>query len=166
MLLAIQADTPELLDGAGDAYHITGLTWRQDYNQSSTEYGHHKREVFSACPTAALYSREEFLKVQSIDEDYFSYFEDVDLGFRLRFEQREMPVCSRGSCPPRRICKHRQTQRFFRLLWLPQHDLDLRQKHACAIVLDFSAAAYIRRTFLCWLPHPARTGQGHLESNF
>ena len=44
----IQADTPELLDGAGDAYHITGLAWRQDYNQSSTEYGHHKREVFSA----------------------------------------------------------------------------------------------------------------------
>jgi GT2 family glycosyltransferase len=80
----LQANVPALLDGAGDAYHITGLAWRQDYNQSSTEYGHQKHEVFSACPTAALYSREEFLNAGGFDEDYFSYFEDVDLGFRLR----------------------------------------------------------------------------------
>jgi GT2 family glycosyltransferase len=42
------------------------------------------KEVFSACPTAALYSRAAFLNVGGFDEDYFSYFEDVDLGFRLR----------------------------------------------------------------------------------
>jgi len=80
----LQANAPELLDGAGDAFHITGLAWRQDYNQSSTEYGHQKREVFSACPTAALYSRDAFINAGGFDEDYFSYFEDVDLGFRLR----------------------------------------------------------------------------------
>jgi len=80
----LQANAPGLLDGAGDAYHITGLAWRQDYNQSSTEYGHQKREVFSACPTAALYSRDAFINAGGFDEDYFSYFEDVDLGFRLR----------------------------------------------------------------------------------
>jgi GT2 family glycosyltransferase len=80
----IQANAPELLDGAGDAYHITGLAWRQDYNQSSKDHGHQMGEVFSACPTAALYSREVFLSVGGFDEDYFSYFEDVDLGFRLR----------------------------------------------------------------------------------
>ena len=27
----IQADRPELLDGEGDAYHVSGLAWRRDY---------------------------------------------------------------------------------------------------------------------------------------
>lgn len=80
----LQANSPKLLDGAGDAYHMTGLAWRQHYNQPAQDYGHEFEEVFSACPTAALYSREEFINIGGFDEDYFSYFEDVDLGFRLR----------------------------------------------------------------------------------
>jgi len=80
----IQTSAPELLDGAGDSYHITGLAWRRYYNKLVKEYGYQVEEVFSACPAAALYAREEFLKVGGFDEDYFSYFEDVDLGFRLR----------------------------------------------------------------------------------
>ncbi|MEP7136090.1 MAG: glycosyltransferase family 2 protein [Chloroflexota bacterium] len=80
----LQANAPDVLDGAGDAYHITGLAWRQEYNQPSQNYGLTEKQVFSACPTAALYSREKFLEVGGFDEDYFSYFEDVDLGFRLR----------------------------------------------------------------------------------
>lgn len=80
----IQYNAPHLLDGAGDSYHITGMAWRRYYNQPTDNYGLLKEEVFSACPAAALYSREEFLKVGGFDEDYFSYFEDVDLGFRLR----------------------------------------------------------------------------------
>jgi GT2 family glycosyltransferase len=40
--------------------------------------------VFSACAAAAIYERNDFLKVGGFDESYFSYFEDVDLSFRLR----------------------------------------------------------------------------------
>ena len=80
----VQANLPERLDGTGDAYHISGLAWRHYYNHFSAIFGHEQREVFSACGAAALISRDEFLAMGGFDEDYFSYFEDVDLGFRLR----------------------------------------------------------------------------------
>jgi GT2 family glycosyltransferase len=80
----IQANNPDFLDGAGDVYHISGLAWREYYNQPEKIYGLQSKEVFSACAAAALYMREEFLKADGFDEDYFSYFEDVDLSFRLR----------------------------------------------------------------------------------
>ena len=80
----VQADSPELLDGAGDAYHVSGLGWRRYYNRPAVYLGLLPEEVFSSCGAAALYSREDFLKVGGFDENYFAYFEDVDLGFRLR----------------------------------------------------------------------------------
>ncbi len=80
----IQANQLSLVDGAGDAYHISGLAWRRCYNKPVEGNGNRSEEVFSACPTAALYLRNDFLQAGGFDEDYFSYFEDVDLGFRLR----------------------------------------------------------------------------------
>lgn len=80
----LQYDSPDLLDGAGDAYHISGLAWRNQFNLSADRYGLEDKEIFSPCAAAAMYSREKFLEVGGFDEDYFSYFEDVDLGFRLR----------------------------------------------------------------------------------
>lgn len=80
----IQAHQPELMDGAGDEYHVSGLAWRRYYGRESITYGLQMEEVFGACAAAALYAREDFLKVGGFDEDYFSYFEDVDLSFRLR----------------------------------------------------------------------------------
>lgn len=80
----IQFHAPNVLDGAGDSYHITGLAWRRFYNRNVQEYGLQGGEVFSACPAAALFLRETFIQLGGFDEDYFSYFEDVDLGFRIR----------------------------------------------------------------------------------
>ena len=80
----LQYDSPNLLDGAGDAYHISGLAWRNHFNLPAERYGLETKEIFSPCAAAAMYSREEFLNVGGFDEDYFSYFEDIDLGFRLR----------------------------------------------------------------------------------
>ena len=85
----LQANAPELLDGAGDAYHISGLGWRRYYNLPSETYGRQEEEVFSPCGAAALYLRDDFLQAGGFDEDYFSYFEDIDLGFRLRLHGKK-----------------------------------------------------------------------------
>lgn len=82
----LQANNPELLDGAGDAFHISGLAWRRYAGWPAAQYGLKPEEVFSPCAAAALYSKEVFLQVGGFDEDFFSYHEDVDLGFRLRLQ--------------------------------------------------------------------------------
>ena len=85
----VQYNQSDLLDGAGDAYHISGLAWRNGYNYKTTDYGQEQKEVFSACAAAALIERDLFLDMGGFDEDFFSYFEDVDLGFRLRLQGKK-----------------------------------------------------------------------------
>lgn len=82
----IQYHNPKLLDGAGDEYHTSGLAWRRYYNHPSADHGLNQQEIFGACAAAAMYRRDDFLDVGGFDEDYFSYFEDVDLSFRLRLQ--------------------------------------------------------------------------------
>lgn len=81
----IQANNAKLLDGEGDAYHISGLAWRRNYGFPVQE-NDEVEEIFSPCAAAALYPRQAFLDAGGFDEDYFSYHEDVDLGFRLRLK--------------------------------------------------------------------------------
>jgi GT2 family glycosyltransferase len=82
----LQANAPHRLDGAGDVFHVSGLTWRRFSGWPSAQFGLAPEEVFSSCGAAALYLRQMFLDVGGFDEDFFSYQEDVDLGFRLRLQ--------------------------------------------------------------------------------
>jgi GT2 family glycosyltransferase len=76
--------TPDRLDGAGDSYHVSGRAWRNGHNAPAANWPEREHEVFAPCAAAALYRRAAFEEVGGFDESYFCYFEDVDLGFRLR----------------------------------------------------------------------------------
>jgi len=72
------------LDGTGDVYHVSGLAWRRDYGLSASATKRVTGEVFSACAAAAMIRRDVFLEAGGFDKNFVSYFEDVDLGFRIR----------------------------------------------------------------------------------
>lgn len=75
---------PNVLDGAGDGYHFTGMPGRRGYGLNAAGRYLEQDEVFSACAAAALYRRDILAEVGGFDESFFCYMEDMDLGFRLR----------------------------------------------------------------------------------
>lgn len=80
----ILAEDPGRLDGTGDIYHVSGAAWRRDHGRALAKGHHIEGEIFAPCAAAALYRRDVFDAVGGFDSDYFCYFEDVDLAFRMR----------------------------------------------------------------------------------
>jgi len=80
----ILAEDPGRLDGTGDIYHVSGAAWRRDHGRELADGHHIEGEIFAPCAAAALYRRDVFDAVGGFDSDYFCYFEDVDLAFRMR----------------------------------------------------------------------------------
>jgi GT2 family glycosyltransferase len=80
----VSAFDSTVLDGEGDAYHVSGRVWRMGRGARVSSHSEGVREVFSPCAAAAMYRCSALLEVGGFDEDYFCYVEDVDLGFRLR----------------------------------------------------------------------------------
>jgi len=77
-------ENPSFYDGDGDKYHISGMAWREGHKQKVSSDSAFPREIFSACAAAAMYRTGIIEKVGGFDKDFFCYFEDVDIGFRLR----------------------------------------------------------------------------------
>ncbi len=82
--LQLSDDDPGVLDGAGDCMSIAGVAWRGGYGRSRALAPAVPVQVFAACAAAALYRRDAFEAVAGFEERFFCYYEDVDLGFRLR----------------------------------------------------------------------------------
>ncbi|TWC34963.1 GT2 family glycosyltransferase [Pseudomonas sp. SJZ079] len=81
--VTLMAHEPARLDGIGDAYHASGLCWRLGHGEPLSESAFLDRPIFSPCAATALYRRDIYQAVGGLDEDFFCYCEDVDLGFRL-----------------------------------------------------------------------------------
>lgn len=75
---------PKLLDGTGDAYHLSGKAWRMNHKKPIAAIQNEVKEIFSPCAAAALYRRDIFESIDGFDERFFCYYEDIDLAFRLR----------------------------------------------------------------------------------
>jgi len=82
MPLMLKADSPEFVDSAGDMLYPWGYAYRYD-NVPASKFLESK-EIALACCGAAMFNRELIEKLNGFDEDFFLYYEDVDLSLRAR----------------------------------------------------------------------------------
>lgn len=80
----LSAGRDQIVDGAGDCYRVDGIAWPRLKGAPLSAVPRDSDEVFSACAGAGFYRRAVFLEAGGFDERFFCYYEDVDLGFRMR----------------------------------------------------------------------------------
>jgi GT2 family glycosyltransferase len=85
----LRLEDPLLLDSAGDAYDRRGMAWNIGRGHRDGPSFNKPKSVFSVCAAASLYRRRFFEEVGLFDEDFFAFYEDVDLGFRGQLMKRQ-----------------------------------------------------------------------------
>ena len=81
------------VDSTGDFYSVWGLAFPRDRDRPA-EPVRESGEVFAASGGASLFRTALFADVGLFDEEFFAYFEDVDLSFRARLAGHRVRYCS------------------------------------------------------------------------
>ncbi len=84
-LVLVRSD-PGRVDSAGDSYSFIGWPTKRGHGESSEVWAAHPPdEVFGASGSSAFYRTEALRRVGGFDPLFGSYYEDIDLAFRLRW---------------------------------------------------------------------------------
>ncbi len=78
------SDTGEYLDSTGDIYTIWGLPYPRGRREANTAKYDELKEVFGGSGGASLYRHKMLGEIGLFDEDFFAYYEDVDISFRAQ----------------------------------------------------------------------------------
>lgn len=76
--------TDGTIDSTGDMYTSWGLPYPRGRNDSDSGIYNHVEEVFAGSGGASLYNMDMLREIGLFDEDFFAYYEDVDLSFRAQ----------------------------------------------------------------------------------
>jgi O-antigen biosynthesis protein len=84
-LVVVRSD-PRRVDSAGDSYSLAGWPTKRGHGQPAGLFsGRPVEEVFGASGSSAFYRADVLKRIGGFDSYYGSYYEDVDLAFRLRW---------------------------------------------------------------------------------
>jgi GT2 family glycosyltransferase len=89
-------------DSAGDFVKKRGSPYARGHEQVDKGQFDKSEFIFGSCAGAALYKSEVFKKVGLFDEDFFAYFEDIDLDFRMHL------MGYKCYYNPKAICYHKR----------------------------------------------------------
>lgn len=77
-------DSKQKLDSTGDWYTTWGLPYPRGRGEVATNKYDNQTEVFAASGGASLYRIKMLNEIGIFDEDFFAYYEDVDISFRAQ----------------------------------------------------------------------------------
>ena len=80
----VRADDPTVMDTCGIEVDRAGIGWDRYSGEPERAEETEPYEIFGPCGGAALYRREMLDQVGLLDEDYFIYYEDIDLAWRAQ----------------------------------------------------------------------------------
>ncbi|NJD54175.1 MAG: glycosyltransferase family 2 protein [Candidatus Methanoperedens sp.] len=72
-----------IIDSAGIVIYQNGNAYDRGREEKDTGQYDKMEEIFGSCAGAAIYRREMLDEIGLFDKEYFAYFEDVDLSFRM-----------------------------------------------------------------------------------
>jgi len=72
------------IDSTGDLYTVWGLSFPRGRDQPTAVHTQHTLDIFGASGGATLYRVSMLEKIGIFDEDFFAYYEDIDLSFRAQ----------------------------------------------------------------------------------
>jgi GT2 family glycosyltransferase len=72
------------IDSTADQYTIWGLAFPRGRGEPADERFDHGREIFGASGGASLYRVAMLKQTGLLDQDFFAYYEDIDLSFRAQ----------------------------------------------------------------------------------
>lgn len=80
----VRADDPTVMDTCGIEVDRAGIGWDRYSGEPERSEEKEPYEIFGPCGGAALYRREMLDQVGLLDEDFFIYYEDIDLAWRAQ----------------------------------------------------------------------------------
>jgi GT2 family glycosyltransferase len=126
----------ETIDFAGGVISFIGHSWQVDSGEPATR-SYEERPLLAACAGSALFARTAFIDAGGFDEDFFAYFEDVDLGWRLNLSGERVVFA------PAAVTYHRVHGTSSR--WAFSQRLRLLERNALAMIYKNYEAATLQR---------------------
>ena len=114
------------IDSAGDRYYLGGVAGKRGHGQTLDATCLQPCRVFGASASSAFYRRNVLLRVGAFPTSFGSYFEDVDLafrlnraGYRIQFEPRSCIFHHGGGSygSPGRLLLEQQSRNEERVFW-------------------------------------------------
>ena len=161
--LVLLADPPHLIDTAGDIYSVAGGAVKRNHLRPRDTAAGLDHLAFSPCGASAFYRREALAAVGWLDERLESYYEDVDLGFRLAWTGYRCIFARRSVCyhhlsssyDPRGWRYHFNSARNAEIVWWANMPARLRRRYFPAHLAFLAAQSVNKLRQGCILPYLA-----------
>lgn len=159
--LVVLAEPPHLIDTAGDMYSVVGGALKRNHLRPLETASALPGTCFSPSGASAFYRRDAVEQAGLLDESFESYYEDVDLGFRLAWAGYRCRFSAKSICyhhlsssyNPRGWTYHFNSARNAEFVWQANMPPALKRRYAPArrLFLALQGANKLRQgCFRAW----------------